>query len=896
MLGFAVRLVLVLGGLGLPLLGQVMPRPLFDLLVTPTPAVGAIQLATDFDGDGDQDLVSVGLAPAPATISGLANDGVGNFDVVWTLPPPAGGPQSMVAAGTGSNARLVPGSVRDDFIINIGNEVRAYATNPAPAGPTLVWSVTAGAPRYQTAYADFAGDGDTDVALQLANGTITLIVSNGTGPPLVMPGALAPPQLVDIAAIEVSGDAIPDLVCTTAAPSLLGYRLVGNTFVLVASEVLPGLFAKDAIGADFDGDGDTDIALLIQTPSFGIATCVLRRQGPTMFNVEPPILFIPSLGLDQFSDAAAADADGDGDLDYITSAWGLVVHGNTSGNLTASGLRREFPTSGNGLHVRDFTGDGRLDVVSSHGLLPGSWDLGLDPALGPETAYGWGVSPGDYDGDGDLDLSPGLPGAQTPANPFVGLIVKSTGGGFESLPSRVSGGPPGTTYFDESTPIDVDGDGDLHLIADREVGFSRATVILINQGDFRFVDSGTPTTNGSNMGAGWPPNVPFRSHDVVGDVDGDGDLDFCTTDGTPTSMLMQASIWRNQGGGGLFSPLLSLPQGIVEAVGDFSADGVPDLIVATLAANGGPPFSLFLVPGLGGGAFASAPGWIPLLSNLNSPNPPPLVPWYFIPHLLRVATKDVDGDGFSDVVASMFGSHYLYSGSAVGLSVTPTIISSRLGLPRGIALADVDGDRIAEILTWDIQRLEVNSVLMPTPSGFPTLHMGLVHVVEDWDADGDADILLRGDLMGGPGFAVGPSTISPFARGLSVIPPAGGRRLQFGAGTPGSGGLVPILGCTGPVRAFSNVSLRILEGRANAPGVLGIGLAIAPTAIPPGTLYLLPLALVPVTLSPAGNLDLPVQLPSSLIGTDLVLQAGLGDPGATAGVSLTQAMAIRIGP
>ena len=109
-------------------------------------------------------------------------------------------------------------------------------------------------------------------------------------------------------------------------------------------------------GADFDGDGDLDLAA---TVFFGSAVSVFRNDGTSF--AQPPTR-IPAA--DAAVHAAAADLNLDGKIDLAVAATGLeVLRGR--GSVASFEEGEGFVAGLTPLHVvvADFSGDGRPDIA-----------------------------------------------------------------------------------------------------------------------------------------------------------------------------------------------------------------------------------------------------------------------------------------------------------------------------------------------------------------------------------------------------------------------------------------------------------------------------------------------------------------------------------------------------
>ncbi len=130
------------------------------------------------------------------------------------------------------------------------------------------------------------------------------------------------------------------------------------------------------------------------------------------------------------------------------------------------------------------------------------------------------------------------------------------------------------------------------------------------------------------------------------------------------------------------------------------------------------------------------------------------------------------------------------------------------------------------------------------------------------------------------------------------------RSRPYGAGSLGSGGIVPELFVSGLLDLGSPVSIRIEKGLGGAAGLLVLGVAEASIPIAGGTLLVQPpFIAIPVGLggSPGiagvGSIGVGFVIPNdpALTGQHVYLQAGLADPAAVSGNALTNGLDLTLG-
>ena len=364
------------------------------------------------------------------------------------------------------------------------------------------------------------------------------------------------------------------------------------TDVTAKSGIDANAYGMGAATGDYDNDGDLDLLVT----SFGPEALYRNNGNGTFTNVTQA----SGLGDDLWSSSAAfVDYDRDGDLDiFVANYLDFTVAGNKRCNdavgardycspraykpvpdrLYSNDGRGRFSDvsdaagitkadgAGLGVSVGDYNGDGWLDLYVANdatpnqlwinqkngtfvddGLLSGT---ALNAAGNPEGSMG--IASGDYDADGDEDL-------------FVSNIVGETfvlygndgRASFDDIRARVGLGAPTAAFTGFGTGwFDYDNDGWLDLfVANGAVNvieaqrgekfpFRMRNQLFRNTGKGRFEEA-------SKLGGPAFERAEIGRGAAFGDVDNDGDIDVVTTNNLgPVRLLINQSLTPGKATGG----------------------------------------------------------------------------------------------------------------------------------------------------------------------------------------------------------------------------------------------------------------------------------------------------------------------------------------------------------
>ena len=261
-----------------------------------------------------------------------------------------------------------------------------------------------------------------------------------------------------------------------------------------------------------------------------VAAVLAADEPPPFTSVQTELFAVPN----SYSNAWG-DYDNDGDLDLAVSlGTGEVrLYRNDKGVLTSVGAAAGMPQAG------------------SHELRGLSW--------------------GDYDGDGDIDLL----GGSTPTDKLT-KVLRNDGGKFTDVAAEIGLTIPGRSAR-QTNWVDYDNDGDLDVYSSDRAGDNK--LFRNDGGKFTHVFVGVgPTDPRPTVGACWL------------DTDNDGDLDLFLANQSGAA----DALWRNDGTAfvdvaaqlGMAGPKRTKAEGGVGcAVGDYDNDGHLDILVPNYGHN-----------------------------------------------------------------------------------------------------------------------------------------------------------------------------------------------------------------------------------------------------------------------------------------------------------------------
>jgi hypothetical protein len=384
----------------------------------------------------------------------------------------------------------------------------------------------------------------------------------------------------------------------------------------------------------------------------------------------------------------------------------------------------------------DLDGDSDLDVVTVDGRRsrPYRNNSTTDPFGHIELGSGIGSAlatpaSGTSLAFGDLD---GINGLDVVVGVTDGVNILFLNDG-DPIPFKASAIPVPIGVDEDATASivlgDLDGDGDLDVVAGNLGGVNKL-----------YLNDGT-----ANPFAGLTTGVPIGTDAdattsiALGDVDGDGDQDLIVGNTGELNML-----YLNDGTSDPFGDLTTgIPIGTDAdattsiVLGDVDGDGDQDLVVG----NTGELNMLYLNDG-SSDPFAGLTTGIPIGTDVDATT--------------SVALGDVDGDGDQDLVVGNMGELnmlYLNDGTSdpFGSLTTGTPVGMDTDATTSVALADIDSDRDLDIVVGNDgegNKLFLNQTVTNADDDDDGLtnHVEItVHGTDPFDSDTDDDGLNDGD-------------------------------------------------------------------------------------------------------------------------------------------------------
>ena len=284
--------------------------------------------------------------------------------------------------------------------------------------------------------------------------------------------------------------------------------------------------------------------------------------------------------------------------------------------------------------------------------------------LEPDSATSAGVSLGDIDRDGDLDIIL----AKGRHWPLQDMVLRNDGGGrFTTAPLREEAD---RTY--SAALADLDGDGDLDIVSSNDRPDRK--LVYLNDGTGKF-------SVASSFGA---PEWSTR-YVTVADLNGDARPDLIVANRSGGTASGKPSYVCMNDGKGAFptcSPLATQSATIIVAA-DLDRDGAVDLFVPH--RDGGRNVVFY---NEGKGAFTLPP--VPIGPERSS--------------IRAASANDIDGDGIMDLfVGDVAAGLYVYLGTGGRNFAEPVMLSAGTVAPGAVAIADLNRDGLLDLVVGNDQ-------------------------------------------------------------------------------------------------------------------------------------------------------------------------------------------------
>lgn len=586
---------------------------------------------------------------------------------------------------------------------------------------------------------DLDNDGDSDlvVAQQGFSTGFVVLINLGKGIYAAPVKYNSPKASEGIVIADFNNDGRKDVALTNSGVNLDGNSVsvffnTGSGKFAPANNYTVGNYPIGIIAADFDNDGDHDIAVCNNLSNGGSVSILINKGDGT---------FYPAINVDGGGDpfritAAKINNDNLSDLIIGNNTQNITILFNNGSN-TFSKLTLNvvsiFPIEDANATVKaaDFDNDGDNDIIFSSARTANSNNGQI--ALFTNTGNGIFNAPKFIDlafftiGASDIDIADFNNDGRTDilAANFSGRVsdgyevVLNEGNNNFSTPVIKPAGQS-TSWV---TAADVNNDNKVDVVTSDS--YSLQVTVHLNAGNAKFPTP--PLFSTSNSTAG--------SLDAA-DIDGDGDLDLVTSASSVAAVGVTVTVLKNNGDGTFTNGVAySIRGGGVQAkFRDLNSDGKPDLVFATAIST--PPYDFHTAINNGDGTFGPRQTWSMNACGWND-----------------IDAVDLDNDGDKDVVITEW-----LGCQNVALSARRIFISKNNGngtfsaplikivnpFPGSITTGDFNEDGRVDIATGQSVSIDLHlgtgtGDLLP-PISFATQQSPYDIIARDFNKDGHLDI------------------------------------------------------------------------------------------------------------------------------------------------------------
>ncbi|KNC55811.1 uncharacterized protein AMSG_11247 [Thecamonas trahens ATCC 50062] len=596
------------------------------------------------------------------------------------------------------------GKSRDLLVFGAtGIEWLAWAGNGSFAPPAAIVppSPPPATPIVDAETLDVDGDGDDDV-IYATQSHVFLVINSAGGSSWSAPSVVFVPvlpatgNLVKLAVTDVDHDGRHDLVIATARHLYLAYNnaSTGSFSLSLVADSGDGIIALDVV--DWDRVGAPDAVFATSDLVAVVTDLAPGRSARSLANAT--VVAPPNVISSVINAMVVADFTGDGMLD-------VAVCGNTptAGYIVVFAAAAPSPQLFNTLtplgtdvafvaaHASSAT---YLDLVlldvqaSTVKVLRGKPPVDGAPAfeLAPPIVSVASSSPSsvlvaDVDDDGVADV---IVTTASTVEYTSGIALR----GSWSTGVTVVASPAGTFPPKGLTPANYDNDGHPDLTAIAAPGVFAVYRSYFVSGQLLFHPADAVFTPGSSMG----PTV-F----ATADINADGRSDFFVPSNNEGAVRAVTSLVSIPGTN-LISASYALPlvdvNGISVVVGDFSGDGITDMVTTmTGPPSPAPRDHLAVAHGVSGDSFV-------LTSTIDVAALHPIA---------AVFADDVTADGITDLVVLNSGSYFIHLIEGLGNATFRSVLKPMVigtAVISNVVVVDVDNDGAADVV-YSTDRLHI---------------------------------------------------------------------------------------------------------------------------------------------------------------------------------------------